>query len=72
MKILFILHTNFGKFESDYLEVNSEQYAKLQQISKTYYTGDYEMYLPNGFLVASPDVLKNSILEIKITENDTL
>lgn len=71
MKILFILHTNFGKFESDVLEVNSEQYAKLQEMSKTYYTGDYEMYLPNGFLVASPDVLKNSILEIKIIENDS-
>jgi hypothetical protein len=41
-------------------------------MSKTYYDGDYEMFLPDGFLVASPDVLKDSILIIKILEKDVI
>lgn len=70
MKINFSLHTKFGVFESDILNVTSDQYSKLIEMSKTYYDGDYEMFLPDGFLVASPNVLKDSILTIKILEKD--
>jgi hypothetical protein len=72
MKINFNLHTKFGVFESDILNVTVSQYTKLYEMSKTYYDGDYEMFLPDGFLVASPDVLKDSILIIKILEKDVI
>ena len=72
MKINFSLHTKFGVFESDILSVTEFQYTKLVEMSKTYYDGDYEMFLPDGFLVASPNVLKDSILTIKILEKDVV
>jgi hypothetical protein len=72
MKINFNLHTKFGIFESEVLNVTESQYVKLVEMSKTYYDGDYEMFLPDGFLVASPDVLKDSILVIKILEKDVI
>jgi hypothetical protein len=57
MKINFNLHTKFGIFESEVLNVTESQYHKLVEMSKTYYDGDYEMFLPDGFLVASPDAV---------------
>jgi len=64
MKIYFRLITEFGEFKSDEMVVSDEQYQVLLEMSKSYYTGGYDMYLPNGFLVASPEIIKKSILII--------
>lgn len=66
MKINFKLKNELGEFVSEELDVTEEQYKKLIDLSKTFYSGPYEMYLPNGFLVVGPEILKKSILIIEI------
>lgn len=65
MTIQFILKTQLGEFTSENLVITSEQYQNLLEISKDFYKGSYEMFLPQGFLVAPPEVLKHSILIIE-------
>ena len=65
MVIKFILKTELGDFESETIDVSIDQYKNLLELSKSFYSGGYEMYLPNGFLVASPDIISKSILIIE-------
>ncbi len=70
MVIIFKLINDLGEFVSDEMTVNQEQYDNLKEVSKTFYNGGYEMYLPNGFLVVPPDIVRKSILIIEIVEID--
>lgn len=70
MKIVFKLITEIGVFISEEMTVTSEQYSNLVELSKTFYNGGYDMWLPNGFLVAPPEVVKKSILTIEIIKSD--
>ncbi len=70
MIIKFHLYTELGKFDSENIQVSPEQYKNLINLTKNYYTQGYEMFLPDGFLVATPEVVKKSILTIEIIENE--
>lgn len=69
MTIIFKLISELGEFTSDKLEVTDEEYINLIDKSKGFYAGGYDMYLPDGFLVVSPEVIKKSILKIEIIKN---
>jgi len=68
MVIQFVLKTELGEFKSETMNVTEEQYTNLVEMSKTYYNSGFDMYLPNGFLVASAELIKKSILMIEIIE----
>lgn len=67
MVVKFKLITELGEFISESIKVTDEQYLNLVEKSKTFYNG-FDMYLPKGFLVASPEVIKKSILIIEIID----
>jgi hypothetical protein len=68
MVIQFVLKTELGEFKSETMCVTEEQYSTLIEKCKTYYNGGFDMYLPKGFLVASAELIKKSILMIEIIE----
>jgi len=68
MKIVFRLKNDLGEFVSETMKVSETQYKELIEISKGFYGGSYEMYLPNGFMVVPPEILKKSILIIEVVE----
>lgn len=70
MKILIKLKNDLGEFTSEEMSLTEVQYKELLEISKEFYLGGYEMYIPNGFMVVPPEILKKSILLIQITEYD--
>lgn len=72
MKIQIKLKNDLGEFTSEEMKVTIEQYKNLLEVSKEFYLGGYEMYIPDGFMVVGPDILKKSILFIEITEYDTI
>lgn len=67
MVIVFKLKNDLGEFISEEMIVTEEIYKNLVEMAKTFYTsGGYDMWLPSGFLVASPEIVKKSILIIDI------
>jgi hypothetical protein len=70
MVINFKLITEVGEFISDEMRVTNEQYQNLLEMSKKFYDGGFDMWLPSGFLVASPEIIKKSILIIQIVNQD--
>lgn len=71
MLIVFKFKTEIGEFTSEEMNVTKEQYAKLIEMSRSFFLGGgYDMYLPNGFLVASPEIVKKSILIIEIIDDN--
>lgn len=67
MKITITLHTKYGQFESDLLDVSRESYEKMIEENDRYFEKNFKFALPNGGVAfVSPDVLKESILEFKI------
>lgn len=68
MEIVFKLKNDLGEFVSETMKVSETQYKELIEISKGFYGGSYEMYLPNGFMVVPPEILKKSILIIEVVE----
>ncbi len=70
MKIQIKLKNELGEFVSEEMTVTIDQYKSLIDISKEFYSSGYEMYIPDGFMIAGPEILKRSILFIEITEYD--
>jgi hypothetical protein len=68
MKIIFKLKNDLGEFVSETMTVSETQYQELLEVSRGFYTGSYEMFLPNGFMVVGPELLKKSILIIEVSE----
>ncbi len=67
MRINIILHTKFGSFESDLLDLSRQEYEKMIEDSSKYFEKNFNLALPNGGVALfSPDVLKESIMEFKI------
>jgi len=67
MVIVFKLKNELGEFVSEEMNVTDEIYKNLVEMAKTFYiSGGYDMWLPSGFLVASPEIVKKSILIIDI------
>lgn len=72
MKIQMNIKNELGDFYSEEMEVTSEQYMELVEVSKKFYIEEagFEMWLENGFMVMSPDLARKSILSINILEYD--
>jgi hypothetical protein len=69
MKIQLVLTTDFGEFLGEIFEVDEEQYRNITNLSRKYYESGLEMTLIDGsFVIFSPEVIKKSILKIKITD----
>jgi hypothetical protein len=66
MNIKIKLKTDLGEFDSEIMDVTEEQYLGLIEVSRGFYSNGYEMYIPNGFMVVGPEILKKSILLIEI------
>lgn len=70
MKIKIKLKNELGEFISEEMSLTADQYVGLIEASKEFYLGGYEMYIPRGFMVVGPELLKKSILLIEIVEYD--
>jgi len=69
MKIQIILLNDQGEFYGEVLDVNQEQYKNIITMSKNFYETGFEMSdEEGGFLIFPPDIVKKSILKIKILE----
>ena len=66
MIIVFKLKSELGEFISEKMTVNEDQFNNLVEKSRSFYSTGYDMWLENGFLVASPEIIKKSILIIEI------
>lgn len=72
MKIQMNIKNELGDFYSEKMEVTSEQYMELVEVSKKFYLEEagFEMWLESGFMVMSSDMARRSILSINILEYD--
>lgn len=71
MIIVIKLINQFGEFVSEEMSVTVEEFKNLKEFAKNFYAGGgYEMYLPTGFLVVPPDIVKQSILILDIISDE--
>lgn len=69
MIIEMILKNELGEFHSEKMNVTEGQYTDMVEISKSFYTQEgFDMWLEDGFMVVPPDIVKKSILLLKIIE----
>lgn len=70
MEIQFELINDFGNFKSEVINCTDEEYLVIKEMSKNYYETGFELTDDSGnFIVFTPDVIKKSILKIKIIKN---
>jgi len=72
MTIQMNIKNELGDFYSEKMQVTSDQYMELVEVSKKFYIEEagFEMWLENGFMVMSSDMARRSILSINILEYD--
>lgn len=68
MKVRLVLKNELGSFESNVMDVTEEGYQKLNEGARGFYSSGFEMELEDGFMVVAPDMVRKSILIVKITE----
>lgn len=68
MKIVLTIKNKLGEYKSKPIEVNTEDYENIVELSKQFYLSGYEMETENGFVVIPPEVIKESILLIEKNE----
>jgi hypothetical protein len=69
LEIQLILINQYGEFRGRVVHLTNEDYVKLQEMSKSFYMGGFELTLEDGsFMVFSPEIVKNSILKIEKKE----
>jgi hypothetical protein len=68
METVIVIKNKFGEFRSKKFEVSEEDYEKIIELSKNFYSSGYEMETESGFLVIPPDIIKESILFIETNE----
>lgn len=69
MKIQLVLINEFGEFKGEHLNVTKDQSKKIIEMSKTFYESGFEMFDESGdFLIFPPEIVKKSILIVKILE----
>lgn len=65
-----IIKNELGEFHSERMIVTEKQYTDMVEISKNFYTQEgFDMWLQDGFMVVPPDIVKKSILLLKIIED---
>lgn len=72
MIVQMVVKNDLGEFKSEKMEVTSEQYLGIVEVSKKFYAEEsgFEMWIDDGFLVIPPEINKRSILIINILEYD--
>lgn len=72
MEVYIEITNKYGIFKSDTISLSVEEYESLLEQSKSFYKSGagFEMYLPDGFIVLPPSILSESILKIKIQNNE--
>ena len=71
MIINTVIYHAYGKFISEDMCVNEEQYNAILEMSKTFWTQDgLNIYTEKGLVVFPPNLLQDCILEIKIKNNE--
>lgn len=71
MRIQLILRNELGEFRGEHLDVSKDQSDKIINMSKKFYESGFEMFDEDGgFLVFPPEIVKKSILEVRIIETD--
>lgn len=72
MTIQMNIKNELGDFYSEKMQVTSDQYMELVEVSKKFYIEEagFEMWLENGFMVMSSDMARRSVLSINILEYD--
>lgn len=68
MKVKLILKNELGEFESNVMDVTPESYNQLNEGAKSFYSSGFEMILEDGFMVVAPEIVRRSILVVKIIE----
>ena len=71
MKIQIVLINEYGEFYGEHLKVTDEQYSNIIEMSKNFYETGFEMSDEDGgFLIIPPEIVKKSILKVKILEEN--
>jgi len=72
MIIQIILENELGKYCSEKMDITKEQYSELIEVSKNFYSDNsgFELWIDDGFMVFPPEVVKKSILTLKILEEE--
>lgn len=70
MKVNLELHTQYGKYDCEILELASEEeLEKLKEYARMYHTQTFEAWLQDGsYIVVPTNVLHNSQLFIRFAE----
>lgn len=68
-EVQLILTNEFGEFQGKKFKIDEENLKKFLDMSKKYYTGGFELTLEDDtFCVFSPDLVKKSMLTIRIKD----
>lgn len=72
MKVQMCFICDHGKYESEVMEISYEEYIGLTEISKGFYQSNssFDMWIKDGFFVASPEIVQRSLLIINVLENE--
>jgi hypothetical protein len=71
MTIQIVLINEYGEFYGEHLKVTVEQYSNIIEMSKNFYETGFEMSDEDGgFLIIPPEIVKKSILKVKILEEN--
>jgi len=69
LSVQIVIKNEYGEFRGEKVTTNLEQYSNILTLSKTFYSGGFEMTMEDGtFIVIPPDVIKKSILLIEKEE----
>ena len=65
-EIQIVLENKFGEFLGKRAFVTEEQYQKILNMSKSFYSGGFELTCEDGtFVVFPPEIVNKSILKVK-------
>lgn len=72
MIIQIILENDMGKYCSEKMDLTKQQYKELIEVSKNFFSDNsgFELWIDDGFMVFPPEIVKKSILTLKILEED--
>ncbi len=70
MEVRISIITELGEFFGQSFEISDEEYTKLKNDAKTFYSqGGFEMVTRDGgYIVLAPDVVKKSIIKIEVSD----
>ena len=70
MRVQLEIINEFGVFEGEVMNLTKEQYITIKEMSKNFYETGFEMSTEdNGFIIIPPEIVRKSILKIKIKED---